>query len=167
MAFASFGNDMLILYSLLFCLLHELAHLFVMRKFRVEISSIHFYGAGIKISSKGVDLLSKSKQLLVYSAGCTLNFVFALVYLLIGAQELFAINISLATLNIFPIRYLDGGKILGTLFPRYETILKLISHSFSAMCVFCAFATAFFIDISSLTSSLFTAFIILVSLIFG
>ncbi len=166
-AFTSLENDILVVYSLLFCILHELAHLFVMRKFRVEISSIHFYGAGIKISSKGVDLLSKSKQLLVYSAGCTLNLVFALAYFFIGAQELFAINISLAFLNILPISYLDGGKILGALFPKNETILKLISRLFSALSVLCFFATAFFVDISSLTSSLITAFIILISLILG
>lgn len=166
-AFASFGNDILILYSLLFCLLHELAHLFVMRKLKIKVSSIHFYGAGIKISSDGVDLMPKSKQILIYSAGCALNFAFALVYLLIGSEELFAINISLAAINILPISYLDGGKILSTLFPERESVLKLISHVFSSLCIIAVMALAFAIDLGSLTSSLITAFIILISLILG
>lgn len=166
-AFLSVCDDVLVLYSLVFCLLHELAHLFWMRKYGINVSEIRFYGAGIKISSSGVHALSRSKQILIYSAGCSLNIVLAIIYLVITAEELCVVNLLLAFLNMLPIGYLDGGKILGVVFPNSEQGLKLISNIFSVLLVFMIIASAFIIDPETLTSSLITAVIILLSLIFG
>ena len=166
-ALLSSTDDILIPFSLIFCLLHEFAHLFFMKRFGVCVNKIHFYGGGIKISSSGVFLLSKSKQILVYLSGCALNMILAIIYFLINANELFVINFSLAILNMMPIYYLDGGMILCVVFPNGERILKFISIVFSVLLITLAVVSVFIVDYEILTSSLITAFIILISLIIG
>lgn len=127
-AFVCASGSILTVYSLLFCILHELSHLHAMRKFGAYVSDISFYGAGIKISSNGIWSLSKPKQIIIYSAGCAANILVAGVYFLIDAKELFIINLCLALLNILPVSYLDGGKILQTMFPQCEKPLRIISN---------------------------------------
>lgn len=109
--------------SLLFCIVHEFGHLAVMRLFGVNIHSLRFYGAGIKITADPMDALPKPATALIYLAGVMTNL--ALAALLHG--DLRTLNLSLAAFNILPITYFDGGKLLELFFPRHRFILTFLS----------------------------------------
>ncbi len=164
-AFVCASGSVLTIYSFLFCIVHELAHLYAMKEYGVSVNDIAFYGAGIKISSEGIWALTRLKRVAIYLAGCLANALIALVYFVIQANELCVINLCLALLNILPISSLDGGKILQTLLPRCEMPLKVLSAVTSVSLVVCSvFAIVCFNDFS-LTSLVVTAFVFLMSLI--
>lgn len=166
-AFVCASGSILTIYSLLFCILHELSHLYAMRQFCASVSEISFYGGGIKISSSGIWSLSKLKQIAIYSAGCAANILVAFVYYLIDAKELLIINLCIASLNLLPISYLDGGKILQTMLPQCEKLLKIISNitviAVTALFVLCVI----YMQDYSFLSLWVVAFVFLMSLILG
>lgn len=109
--------------SLLFCAAHELGHLFAMYLFGVSVSAVRFYGAGIAIFADGVSELSKPKRAAVYLSGPIVNLLLAAV---IG-ESARAVNLSLFMLNILPISYFDGGKLLGLALGEKSSAAKIIS----------------------------------------
>lgn len=161
------SGNILAVYSLVFCVIHELAHLFAMRNFGADINEVSFYGAGIKISSSGVSELSCCKQIVVYSAGCAVNLAMAVIYIIIQSTELCAVNLCLALMNLLPISYLDGGKILETVFPQHESILKILSGITTILVIGLFLIFAFCVRAVNLTSLITTAFVFLLSLILG
>lgn len=158
LAFLCTDSSILAAYSLVFCVIHELAHLFAMREFGAEVTEVSFYGGGIKISSHGLSELGKAQQLAVYSAGCITNISMALIYLVINSAELALINLCLAAMNLLPISYLDGGKILSILFPQKVKMLKSLSFITAVLVVVLfVFGVVLFVDfkLSSLTITIF------------
>lgn len=91
------------------CILHEFGHMAVMKLFGQQISSVTFYGAGVKISPKKGKILSVWRECAVLSAGCGVNL---LLYLMFGKTEFGLINLFLCILNMLPAGGLDGGRIL-------------------------------------------------------
>ena len=94
--------------SLLFCIAHELGHLFAMRVLGARVAEIRLYGGGISISAEDISTLGKPSQAAVYFAGPAVNLVLAAV--LGGTAG--AINLFLAVFNLLPLGYFDGGKLL-------------------------------------------------------
>ncbi len=110
--------------ALLFCVLHELSHLFFMRIFGVKISSVRFYGGGIKISSSGIDGLSRGKAAAVYLSGAAMNLMLGAVL----KGEFRGINLALGAFNLLPIGYFDGGRFAALfLSERAARALSVIS----------------------------------------
>lgn len=94
-------------WSLLFCILHELGHLCAMLVLGAEISQITFYGAGIKIISDGISDLPPLRQAAIYLCGPAVNL--ALAAILHGVPS--AINLFLGAFNLLPLSYFDGGRL--------------------------------------------------------
>lgn len=94
------------------CLLHELGHISAMCLFSSPPESVCFYAGGIKIIPKAYVLGKRSVTLIIFSAGCIVNFILAAVSYLLGLEQLCLINFSLAAFNLLPFNYFDGGRIL-------------------------------------------------------
>lgn len=109
--------------SLCFCIAHELGHLMMMRLFKVSISEVKLYGAGISISSDGVSSLSRGGQALIYLAGPLTNLLLAMLF----NGYMRTMNLCLAVFNILPVSYFDGGRLLRLLLPENERAAKAIS----------------------------------------
>ncbi len=101
------------LMSIAACLFHECGHIAVMVYQGNSPSEMTFYGGGIKLS--GMD---KGNDLLVIIAGSLVNFVLAggafifsdgsSIYPLIFAT----LNLIIGVLNLLPVGYLDGKRLL-------------------------------------------------------
>ena len=111
---------------LCFSLLHELSHLAAMKIFKVRVSQIKFYGAGIKISCCNMRNLSKGKKLAVYSAGCIANLLLCAALCFIDEMQSM-LNLCIACFNLVPISYFDGGMMLSALFPQHLRALDVVS----------------------------------------
>lgn len=158
-------RENLTLLCLLYCLMHEAAHLFVMIILGVGTSHIVFYGGGIKIISDGTELLSKPEKLAVYSAGCIENTILAALLYILKDETGCIINLFLAAFNLLPIDYFDGGKIIGILVNGHDKLLNAVSKILTFTAVISALAAAAFLpDGVSLISRITLGFIMLAEL---
>lgn len=155
-ALSSLRDNSIGLYSLLFCLLHEAAHLAMMAAFRVKIHGIKFYGGGIKISSQEMSDISKIRRAAIYLAGPAVNLFLGICPGLLNSS-LKMLNIALGIFNLMPVYYFDGGRLLTLV--AGERSLKIISAVFTFLLI----AAALFI---ALTSPLNLAPSALITLIF-
>lgn len=101
------------------CVLHELAHLVVMRLFAVYPEEITFYGAGIRISSSGVKYCNMLQKFFIYFAGCGANLIFAVIMVLFSQETLACVNILIAVFNLLPFGELDGSALLSIILIRF------------------------------------------------
>ena len=115
-----------------FC--HELGHIAVMMAFGVKVREIELtlFGAEIRTPSLLVDTV---KAVAVWSAGAAANLFSAAVVSLffkstVEAQFFAACSLSLAAINLLPIRTLDGGCALEALLIRITPI-----HAYTIMSV--------------------------------
>ncbi len=98
------------IYILLFAIIHEFAHLVTLllvggkpKKINVSI-----FGFGLVYD----DNLYPTKELLFYLAGIIVNGILAIVFIILGKNDLSYINFMLFAINALPIMPLDGGRAL-------------------------------------------------------
>ena len=97
--------------GILACGLHELGHIIVLRRFGndVRLFTLTVFGAEI-VPKKG---MGYREEFLVAGAGPCVNLFLAGMFARVPRGETFAgINLALATLNLLPVRDLDGARIL-------------------------------------------------------
>lgn len=159
--FAFFDKTGLGLASLAMCMLHESAHLIVMLILAVTPDRIKFYGAGIAISARSLDSRGDMVRAAVYSSGCLLNFILALIFLLCGNGLFSAINLCIGVLNMLPVGELDGARILRLISERFfepyrtERLLRICSAVSVVLCVVIFFVVRGRVSISALISGVY------------
>lgn len=131
LAVSAVDADSYAVLSLIFCILHEFGHLAFMLIFKIKVSEIKLYGAGIKICSNGVDELKRINQTLIYFGGCLMNLLLYLVFSNIGLVDYALINLIICVLNLLPIVHFDGGKIFELYMPGLSFLRKVFSVLFS------------------------------------
>lgn len=94
------------------CVAHELSHLAVMTACGIIPENITFYGAGIRIASTETAFRPAAVQATVYSAGCIMNFLLAIVTAASGMPYIAAVSVSCGLFNLAPIGEFDGRKLL-------------------------------------------------------
>ena len=97
--------------GILACGLHELGHIIVLRRFKndVRLFTLTVFGAEI-VPKKG---MGYREEFLVAGAGPCVNLFLAGMFARVPRGETFAgINLALATLNLLPVRDLDGARML-------------------------------------------------------
>lgn len=133
LAISAVDPDSYAVLSLIFCILHELGHLAFMLIFKIRVSEIKLYGAGIKICANGVDELKRICQTLIYFGGCLMNLLLYLVFSNIGLVDYALINLIICIFNLLPIVHFDGGKIFELYLPCLKRLLKVLSTLFSCI----------------------------------
>lgn len=133
LAISAIDPDSYAVLSLIFCILHELGHLAFMLIFKIKVSEIKFYGAGIKISANGVGEQNLLNQTLIYLGGCTVNLFLFLIFSIVGLSDYALIDLIICIFNLLPISHFDGGKLLELYLPRFERFRKVLSVLFSCI----------------------------------
>lgn len=101
--------------AVLACALHEISHLIMMIVFSIPTETITFYGAGIRISSKEIELAPRAKRNVVLLAGSAGNLIFAAVLWISGEKIAAFINLFTGIFNLLPIGEYDGAVLLRNL----------------------------------------------------
>ena len=106
-----FDRQMVIPFTLLGCMLHELGHYGAMRAMGIEIKEIRLTAVGAEIVT--ADTMSYWQEGTAALAGPAVNLLLARLACLWDGGAFFAgINIVLGIFNLLPIGQLDGGKTL-------------------------------------------------------
>ena len=109
-----------------FC--HELAHIVAMRVCGARAERITVYPCGADIRAN-LSALSLNKEIFVFCAGPLINLAIALLALLLYRlhSDIYVLavilsNLALFTINAFPVKGLDGGRVLfSVLLKMYDT----------------------------------------------
>ncbi|MBQ9375263.1 MAG: hypothetical protein IJU04_02865 [Ruminococcus sp.] len=108
-----------VLYSIIIalscCLLHELGHLIAMAVVSQTPNDITLYGGGIKISSITTSQISYNSELLILFAGSAVNILIYIILIMINNElsSFATANLFFGIFNLMPLKYFDGGRILG------------------------------------------------------
>ncbi len=108
---------LLIYISIIF---HELGHIIFIKYFNRELYKVELYPIGGIISYKDVHNDFIIKEFLINSGGIIFNLLLiAINYVTFNNNFMYVFNITMITINLIPIRPLDGAKI-------FENILSLL-----------------------------------------
>ena len=101
-------------------LLHELTHLFLMRRYGCRHPSVEVLPGGVRISSDDAQRLGYRQTALVLLGAPAVNLAVGAAFLCAGwyaphdvLRETAAVNLALGAVNLLPLSFLDGGRALG------------------------------------------------------
>ncbi|MDP4152082.1 MAG: site-2 protease family protein [Bacillota bacterium] len=145
-----------IVYIILSALLHEAAHIWMIKRSGEGVKSIDMKPFGVNIILKEDHILSYKREILISLAGPLVNLAVATIFLLINKFIYYSeagmfislINFALAGVNMLPIYQLDGGRIIKNLL-----LMKLEPSTADKIC--------FLISIACLTPILYIGGILL------
>lgn len=135
----SAGSSSGILYSLYAVMVHELAHLLVMRVFRIGLREVTFHGCGIRISPD-TRLTGYGRELIVLAAGPAANIIMWLVFRSSGFGQA---QLILGIMNLLPCRRLDGGAMLECILSMTRLRHEIIRSTLKALALLTIIAAVF------------------------
>ncbi len=100
-------------YFFIFVFLHELAHIFMAKKFGLNIKKLVITPIGQIAIIDNIERLQLYKRILIVSIGVILNLFLALMFSMVTNEKMQLmknINLSIAFFNCLPIFPLDGGR---------------------------------------------------------
>lgn len=122
------------------CAMHETAHFIAMAALGVPAESVTLYGAGIRITSAGIEYEKPLRRAVILCAGCAANFAAAAVFWRIGSFGAAAVNLFTGIFNLLPMGELDGAGLLKMLVvrrckPQYvDRVMTAASIISAALC---------------------------------
>ena len=160
------------LITLAAAVLHELGHISAAALCGVAIDSLTLYPFGADIGLVP-SLRSYGKDIIIASAGAAANFIAALASLFVGGGEevsfFIVCNLTLAGINLLPVKSLDGGELLHCMICRLSGLeaaekIIMITSFFSVFAMWLGSVYIFFVADGS--PSLFIIAVFLFSTVF-
>ncbi len=100
------------------CFMHETAHFIAMALCGVRADSLTLYGAGMRITSGGLERAKPFQKVVILSAGVFVNLIAAAVFWSLEEFGAAAVNLFTGLFNLLPMGELDGAQMLKMLFIR-------------------------------------------------
>lgn len=97
------------------CLLHESAHLLMMRLLSQRPAGLRLSAAGMQLSIRSGMLCPLPALTAILLSGAAANFAAALCFFACGDKDSAGANLSLALFNLLPYRSTDGGTLIAAL----------------------------------------------------
>ena len=160
LALTTLADNRLGVLSLALCVAHELGHLIAMKALGATLTELRFYGGGIKITASRLSDLPTMSQALIYLSGPLVNAAIGLI----ASPPAGRMSLILAVLNLLPVGYFDGGRLVSLLIG--DRAGKILSAIFSCILIFGIFIFALKNPSSISPSSLMTCGFVILSLIF-
>lgn len=126
--FCGFLYQVILMFLIL--LLHELGHLYFLKKYKREIKSITFFPFGGVINHSSSYNGNINEDFLIEFGGLFMNIIFLFIFKLLNFQLLLLINYGILVFNIIPIYPLDGSKIIKTLLCKFLSYKRTLYVSF-------------------------------------
>ncbi len=166
------------LYStIIFAILHEIGHLLALKHFKISIEEfkVSLFGGNIKILNN--NKIQYYQNAIISFCGPLVNLFFFILFYLLNkflknkfTNEIFVVNLVLATFNLLPFYNFDGGKILGSIlmnFLQEKTVNYIITiTSFIILIPFTYLAVYIFMLDSKNFYLLVSAVLMLLTIIF-
>jgi stage IV sporulation protein FB len=111
------GNDFFLMF--LCALLHEAGHLLAMGicKVKPAVISLGFLNFNIEYNKSKT---TYKKDIFISLAGPMINLILAVCGIIEGSESFFYVNLILFSINILPVRTLDGGNALKSALALFE-----------------------------------------------
>ena len=166
------------LYStIIFAILHEIGHLLALKYFKISIEEfkVSLFGGNIKILNN--NKIQYYQNAIISFCGPLVNLFFFVLFYLLNIflknkfiNEIYVINLVLATFNLLPFYNFDGGKILTSIlmnFLQEKTVNYIITiTSFIILIPFTYLAVYIFMLDSKNFYLLVSAVLMLLTIIF-
>lgn len=114
-----YTDDNIIIASIFFVLLHELAHIVMLLLLKQRIQKIILLPFGVKICKNDSINCSYINEFFIFIAGVLVNFLLFILFLFLyntfyNYEYLIfsSINLALCIFNLLPVSVLDGGNLL-------------------------------------------------------
>lgn len=111
--FCNFFIETFIMFAILLC--HELGHLYFLKKYKRDITSITFYPFGGVIKHANSTNSNLAEEFFIHFGGLMVNIILIFVFHTLNMQTCLLINFGIIIFNVIPIYPLDGAKIVSTL----------------------------------------------------
>lgn len=108
--FCNFFVETLLMFVILLC--HEIGHLYFLKKYKRDISSITFYPFGGIIRHSNNSNSNLSEDFFINFGGIFINLILFCVFYFLNLNTCMLLNFGILFFNILPIYPLDGGKIV-------------------------------------------------------
>lgn len=151
LAFCFFlDSNNILLMSFAACIIHETGHLITMLLFHVDIRSLYFYGAGIKLGSC-IRYTGFQRKIIILLAGSSANLIICAFAFYSYCHAFAAINLVIGVFNLLSIGDLDGRQIISAVSDQYRLPAILTKTADFMSYVLVLFVSLFYGDIIGIT----------------
>ncbi len=134
--------------SFVFIFVHELAHLLTGITLGLKIKRINVNLLGFSIEFENYGDNKNINRIIIDLAGPLVNFIIAILSIIIKNPTILYINLCLIIINLLPIYPLDGGRIIKTLLVNkisYKDTVVLLEKISQTTLILITFLTSFLI----------------------
>ena len=117
-----FRKSELLYLTCFFAILHEIGHLFALRKAGVIITDFKISCFGANIKTENFKKIKAKEEVMILLLGPIVNFCFFVLFFILNIffneeifSQIYLVNLCLFVFNMLPFYNFDGGKIIEVL----------------------------------------------------
>lgn len=143
------------------CVLHETGHLITMLLFRIDIRTLCFYGAGVRLGAC-LNNTAFGKRIAVLLAGSSANLLTCALTLCLGFNLFAAVNLMIGIFNLLSIGDFDGKQIITAVTEQFDFPCAIPKVSTVISCIIVISISLYYTDSIGITFYLTLLYMLLI-----